>query len=72
MIINEAYFALESNISTKEEIDIAMKLGTNYPFGPFEWSKKIGLKKIYLLLNELSKQDKRYEPSTLLTNEALT
>ena len=46
MIINEAYFTLEENVSTKEEIDIAMKLGTNYPYGPFEWSKKIGLKKI--------------------------
>ncbi|HNN32354.1 MAG TPA: 3-hydroxyacyl-CoA dehydrogenase family protein [Chitinophagaceae bacterium] len=44
MIVNEAYFALEDNISTKEEIDIAMKLGTNYPYGPFEWSEKIGLK----------------------------
>ncbi|MBS1933075.1 MAG: hypothetical protein JST96_03680, partial [Bacteroidetes bacterium] len=49
-IINEAYFALEENVSTKNEIDIAMKLGTNYPYGPFEWSKKIGLKKIYDLL----------------------
>ena len=46
MIINEAYFTLEENVSTKEEIDIAMKLGTNYPYGPFEWSKKIGLKKL--------------------------
>ena len=36
MIINEAYFALSENISTKEEIDIAMKLGTNYSYGPFE------------------------------------
>jgi 3-hydroxybutyryl-CoA dehydrogenase len=27
MIINEAYFALEENVSTKEEIDIAMRLG---------------------------------------------
>ncbi|MFI5186420.1 MAG: 3-hydroxyacyl-CoA dehydrogenase family protein, partial [Chitinophagales bacterium] len=41
MIINEAYFALEENVSTKEEIDIAMKLGTNYPYGPFEWSARI-------------------------------
>ena len=54
MIINEAYFALEENVSTKEEIDIAMKLGTNYPYGPFEWSKKIGLKNIVDLLTELS------------------
>ena len=31
MIINEAYFALDEKVSTKKEIDTAMKLGTNYP-----------------------------------------
>ena len=70
MIINEAYFALEENVSTKEEIDIAMRLGTNYPYGPFEWSKKIGLKNIAALLTELSKTDKRYLPADLLLKEA--
>ena len=70
-IINEAYFALQEGVSSKKEIDIAMRLGTNYPFGPFEWSEKIGLKKIYGLLNELSKTNSRYEPSKLLKEEAL-
>ncbi len=60
MIINEAYFALQENVSTKEQIDIAMKLGTNYPYGPFKWSEKIGLKNIYALLQKLSFQNKRY------------
>ena len=70
MIINEAYFALQENVSTKEEIDIAMKLGTNYPYGPFEWSKKIGLKNIAALLTELSISEKRYQPASLLLKEA--
>ena len=70
MIINEAYFALEENVSTKEEIDIAMKLGTSYPFGPFEWGKKIGLRNIANLLNELSVTEKRYLPANLLIKEA--
>lgn len=70
MIINEAYFALQENVSTKEEIDIAMKLGTTYPFGPFEWSKKIGLKNIAGLLTELSITEKRYQPADLLLKEA--
>jgi 3-hydroxybutyryl-CoA dehydrogenase len=69
MIINEAYFALEENISTKPEIDIAMKLGTNYPFGPFEWSKKIGLKNILDLLSILEINSGRYAPSTQLKRE---
>ena len=70
MIINEAYFTLEENVSTKEEIDIAMKFGTNYPYGPFEWSKKIGLKNIAGLLTELSIIEKRYQPAALLLKEA--
>jgi 3-hydroxybutyryl-CoA dehydrogenase len=70
MIINEAYFALEENISTKEEIDIAMRLGTNYPYGPFEWSKKIGLKNIAAFLTELSLNEKRYLAADLLLKEA--
>ena len=71
MIINEAYFGFEDKISTKEQIDTAMKLGTNYPFGPFEWAEKIGLKNILNLLNELNKTDERYKPCDLLINETL-
>lgn len=70
MIINEAYFALGENVSTKKEIDTAMRLGTNYPFGPFEWSDIIGLNEIYNLLKILSEDDERYEPAPLLIKEA--
>ena len=70
MIINEAYFAKEEHVSTEEEIDIAMKLGTNYPKGPFEWCKNIGIKNIYNLLNVLAEKDNRYTPSLLLKMEA--
>ena len=65
-IINEAFFALGEKVSTKEEIDTAMKLGTNYPYGPFEWAEKIGTKNIYDLLKKLSKDHPRYTPSDLL------
>ncbi len=64
--INEAWFALEENVSSKEEIDVAMKLGTNYPYGPFEWASLIGIEKIFELLQKLSTYDKRYLPATLL------
>lgn len=66
MIINEAYFALEEKLSTKGDIDTAMKLGTNYPYGPFEWASLIGVEKIFELLEHLSIHDKRYVPATLL------
>lgn len=70
MIINEAYFALEENVSSKEDIDTAMKLGTNYPYGPFEWAKRIGLGNIAGLLTELSLTEKRYQPANLLIKES--
>ena len=70
MIINEAYFALGEEVSSKDEIDIAMKLGTNYPYGPFEWGRLIGIKNIFLLLQLLSATDKRYAPAPLLLKEA--
>ena len=66
MIINEAYFALDDAVSSKAEIDIAMKLGTNYPWGPFEWAEKIGLNNIYFLLQKLSLTNKRYQPAPTL------
>ena len=68
-IINEAYFTYGDGVSSKEEIDIAMKLGTSYPFGPFEWSEKIGLDKIYNLLAALHKTDTRYVIAPALEEE---
>ena len=70
MIINEAYFALEDNVSSKAEIDTAMKLGTNYPFGPFEWCNMIGAENIMALLQQLYLTDSRYKPSQFLIKEA--
>ena len=70
MIINEAWFALGDEVSSREEIDTAMKLGTNYPFGPFEWARIIGLKPILELLEKLTVTEKRYQPAPLLIKEA--
>lgn len=70
-IINEAYLALGENVSTKVEIDTAMKLGTNYPYGPFEWSRKIGLSDVYQLLKTMAVENERYKPAEELTKEVL-
>jgi 3-hydroxybutyryl-CoA dehydrogenase len=69
MIINEAYLALGEKVSTKEAIDTAMKLGTNYPWGPFEWAEKIGVDTVYALLKKLSGTDNRYNPAAALLQE---
>ena len=70
MLINEAYFALDQQVSSKAEIDIAMKTGTNYPYGPFEWCRLIGIKNVNRLLEKLSRHDPGYQPSALLQTEA--
>lgn len=63
MIINEACFALEEKVSTPDEIDIALELGTSYPRGPFAWTKQIGPDRIIRLLHKLASQDDLYQPA---------
>lgn len=69
MIINEAYFALEEKVSSKTDIDTAMKLGTNYPYGPFEWCELIGKENVYQLLSTLAETNPVYTPAPLLKKE---
>ena len=68
MIINEACYSLTEGVASMTDIDKAMKLGTNYPFGPFEWVDRIGVKEVYETLEAIWKetQDKRYEICPLL------
>jgi 3-hydroxybutyryl-CoA dehydrogenase len=61
MIINEAFFTWEAGTSSKEDIDIAMKLGTGYPYGPFEWADLIGVEKVAQLLQRMKEEDGLYE-----------
>jgi 3-hydroxybutyryl-CoA dehydrogenase len=71
MIINEAYYTVQEGTASRADIDLAMKLGTNYPFGPFEWSKKIGIENICHLLNTVyhDTHDERYKICALLKRE---
>lgn len=71
MIINEAYYVLQEGTATREAVDLAMKLGTRYPFGPLEWCRKIGLSHIYELLERLyaATHEERFRPAPLLKRE---
>ncbi len=62
-IINEAYLALEEGLTTAEEIDTAMKLGTNYPYGPIDWCDRIGKDNVRQLLRKLQSENTRYQPA---------
>ncbi len=73
MIINEAYYTAEEGTATREDIDLSMKLGTNYPYGPFEWCELIGIKHVYELLEAVYEDthDERYKICSLLKKEYL-
>lgn len=68
MIINEAFYALQEGTATKKDIDLAMKLGTRYPYGPFEWAELIGIRHVYEMLEALYQDthDERYRVCPLL------
>jgi 3-hydroxybutyryl-CoA dehydrogenase len=53
MVINEAVFALQEGVATAADIDMAMKLGTNYPKGPLNWCDEIGAYAICAILEAL-------------------
>jgi 3-hydroxybutyryl-CoA dehydrogenase len=52
-IVNEAFLALSEGVATAEDIDRAMKLGANYPKGPFEWVEEIGASSVLETLDSL-------------------
>ena len=72
MIINEAYRTVEEGTATREDIDLAMKLGTNYPYGPFEWADRIGPVNVVNILSAVYREtrDERYLICTLLRERA--
>ncbi len=73
MIINEAYYTAEEGTASREDIDLSMKLGTNYPYGPFEWCERIGIKHVYELLEAVYEDthDERYKICSQLKKEYL-
>lgn len=68
MLINEAIDAVFLNIASKEDIDLAMTKGVNYPKGLLSWADEIGLPKVLEGLEELFQEygEDRYRPSPLL------
>lgn len=68
MLINEAIDALFLNIATKEDIDLAMTNGVNYPKGLLKWADEIGLENVLAKLEIMFAEygEDRYRPSPLL------
>jgi 3-hydroxybutyryl-CoA dehydrogenase len=68
MLINEAIDAVFLQIASKEDVDLAMTNGVNYPKGLLKWADEIGLNRILLQLEELFYEygEDRYRPNPLL------
>jgi 3-hydroxybutyryl-CoA dehydrogenase len=56
-IVNEAYRALGDGVASEDDIDQAMRLGANHPFGPFEWARRTGIHEVTAMLDALSDED---------------
>lgn len=73
-IINEATFAVMEDVASPRDIDVAMKLGVNYPLGPIEWAERIGIRQVYSVLSALEQDinEDRYRLSPLLRQMAVS
>ncbi len=67
-MINEAIFAYEEGLASREDIDTVMKLGMNHPMGPLELADFVGLDVVLDVLEVLYReyQDPKYRASPLL------
>jgi 3-hydroxybutyryl-CoA dehydrogenase len=69
-LINEAIFCLYEGVSTREEIDMALKLGMNHPMGPLELADFIGLDVVLSMQQALYDgfKEPKYRPCPLLVS----
>ena len=73
MLINEAADTLYLGIASKEDIDLAMTKGVNYPKGLLKWADECGLANVYSNLKELyaKYEEDRYRACVLLKQLAV-
>jgi 3-hydroxybutyryl-CoA dehydrogenase len=71
-IVNEAHFAVDQGVASDQDCDTAMRLGFNWPRGPFEWGGAIGLRRAVAILDALHRSlgEERYRVSPLLRSRA--
>ncbi|MEV5374810.1 3-hydroxyacyl-CoA dehydrogenase [Streptomyces nondiastaticus] len=72
MLVDFAEDAAGRGVASREDIDTAMRLGVNYPRGPLEWGREIGLTHVRNMLWGLAQEypGGRYDPSLSLRRRA--
>jgi len=72
MLVNEAADALFLRVATRDDLDLAMTAGVNYPKGLLRWADEIGVPEVLSRLVRLQAEygDDRYRPSPLLRRMA--
>ena len=68
MLVNEAAFAVMEGVADQETIDLAMRLGVNYPHGPLAWGETLGYDRVLAVLDHLYNEyhEARYRACALL------
>ena len=71
MLVNEGAEAVFHGISDEAGVDVAMRLGVNYPVGPLAWGRTIGLPNVLRVLENLCAAygEDRYRASVWLRRE---
>ena len=72
-IVNEAHFATAAGVGTRTDADKAMRLGFNWPRGPFEWGEAIGMRRAVAILDDLweERREERYRVAPSLRQAAV-
>jgi len=65
MLANEGFNAVLQGVATEADVDLAMRFGVNYPLGPIQWARAIGLERVLCVLDTLHSLtgDPRYRAS---------
>lgn len=68
LLVNEAVSAVAERLATPAHVDLAMRLGVNYPAGPLEWAERVGLTDMLTALSGLHEEvgAERFSPHPLL------